>query len=240
MDYGDCGLCKNLNSGLCDDCEYSPNLQDNWEKASPEILAQREQEEKEKAQREAISETLLSIELPDEFRETFNKAKKCAAEIHHRTALMGVHIAAGGHLVASDTYRLVELQCDCVPKELVDKNIIMLGENQASVCKGEFPDYKKFLNIKESQNTVPLGSFQIKEFKNPLPWTNEVGTFLIDSGNNMILLNKSYLDAMQETLTGVLGGDIRVSYNPNNNRDFVLFTGDNGRMVIGPIRYEPE
>ncbi|MEN6325824.1 MAG: hypothetical protein ABFD18_06420 [Syntrophomonas sp.] len=235
MAHGDCETCVHYESGLdiCEECEYGEHeYYDHYEKASKEDIAKREEEERQKAEAEAMS-GYIDVDIPDDFRKAFEMAKKCAASIHFRKIFMSVYATSEGTLVASDTYRLIELKCE-VPEPLKEKCIVKLEDNRAAIHQGDFPNYKAIFEACNEYDSVPYKGITLNP-SDPEPDGRGFKITCLEFPGVNIPINKAFLDVMCEILTG----DIRAFY-PEKNLAPVLFTGDNARMLIVPLRLGDE
>lgn len=236
MAWGDCDTC--LHDGdmsYCDECaHFERDTYDHYEEASPEVVAKREEEARQAAIKNAISEW-VECEIPDEFRQMFEKAQKCASPEHYRKALMCVHAADDGYLISSDSHMLLEMPCGIIPEPLKGRNILKLEAGRAAINNNPYPNYKAiFAGLVSSVTTSYEEVIQEEYNGNDKEAHLRYGRKPIWLCNNdkRILIDGVFLETMQELLTG----QIAVSYSETNLHAPLLFVGDNGRILIVPMR----
>ena len=233
----DCEMCVNYeDSSYCEECEhYDRELYDHYEEAAAEEIAQRKKEARLQAEKEAINEW-IPIEVSDQFYKAFNLVKSFAAKEHFNKVFLGVYISPNS-LIASDTHQIIEIFCDFIPEELINKCVVRLEKNQAGIhTKGKFPSWQQIFAIRDEYQKATLREIQ---FYPPVITDNEVRYY---KNFNIVpetmaymgfttLFQKEYLNAMKD----VLEGNIIVHYVPGNTLSPVMFIGDNARMVITPL-----
>ena len=123
----DCKTCINLDTWMCYTCLNNNDLDlgDHYERATPELVAEREAEERKRIE-EPLCQEVMQLKLDPAFIETFNKCKRFTS--NNMPKYVPVE-ARERSLVSTNAYALCELYCD-VPEELKGKNIVKIeGES---------------------------------------------------------------------------------------------------------------
>lgn len=236
MAWGDCDTClHDEDMNYCEECEHHErDTYDHYEEASPEVIAKREEEARQRSIEAAISEW-IECEIPDEFKQMLEKAQKCASPEHFRKALMCVHAAVDGHLISSNGHILLELPCDVIPEPLKGRNIVKIEERRAAIHNDAYPNYNEIFKQCSSHTAANYEEFSKEEYegadKDMFSRYYKSAVRLGNSSNRFLLDNK-YLEIMRE----ILIGQIAIYHSNSNPHAPLLFIGDNGRMVIMPLR----
>mgnify|MGYP000937373151 CR=1 FL=1 len=215
-----CEKCKNLGSIYCDECVHNENLADYYEPAA----VNEPENEMENARNLAISEW-LDYKAPKNFIRCFNQA--VAFTISEETGsflrlnFTSVHIAEIS-MVATDGAILAEFYF-CSPQELIGKNIVKIEGNRIALCNLKFPNPQIAFG-KMGTHVIPLpqptmghnGYFDIARFDLEAP----------------IMIQKHYYERIITHLTG----EILFTYTPGETNEPLLFSGDNGRVIVMPVR----
>lgn len=126
----ECETCINHDSYVCHDCVHSEHpLGDLYIKASPEIIAKREAENRKRLIA-SISGREIAVKLPQDFVGTFNRIVKYADK--ETPKFLAVY-AGQTSLTASNGHYVIELYC-CVPRELHNKPILHIANNIATTA----------------------------------------------------------------------------------------------------------
>jgi len=123
----DCRTCINLDTWMCYTCLNNNDLDlgDHYERATSELVAEREAEERKRIE-ETLCQEVMQLKLDPAFIETFNKCKRFTS--NNMSKYVPVE-ARERSLVSTNAYVLCELYCD-VPEELKGKNIVKIeGES---------------------------------------------------------------------------------------------------------------
>jgi len=233
MAHGDCETCVHYeDDGFCEDCvHYEHDYEDWYEEASPEQIAEMEEREYQKCLKEAITER-IDITVSEEFSNLINIAKKCSSREHFRRVFMGVYADKEGYLVGSDTHRIVVIPCDYIPNELKGKTVIALEESQVAVNTLEYPNWRQVVEIGgDGYKNVQLESAVLESLPSERNIANLVS---LRFTGTIYFFNGDFINTMREVLTG----SIEVTYSTSENVKPVLFKGENGLMVIVPVRTE--
>lgn len=230
--YGACFYCARDGSSHCDECtHHTRETFDHWEPVDD--LTMWEKEEADHATRiaEAIHEW-VEVEITGEFRAAYEKALRCAAYDHPRRSLMGVLATRDGCLVASDTIHLCEIICPNIPEELKGCIIMALDDGKAGICRAPYPAYKKLLKT----DHPGMKCFDIFDV--------DVTTEVIDDpqksekvlklqlGDTAFGIMKNRFDLVISTLKPPI-----IAYcTPGDSWQSLVFSGANGKMVVGTIR----
>lgn len=227
MARGDCETCIHYNDDdYCFDCDHFDHITyDKYEEASPEKVAEIEAERQKQMIENAI-DLYIPMVISDDFRNAFNTAKQFAAKEHFKPHFICVYASADNHLVASDTRVLIEYSCE-VPLSLHDKSIVRLEDDCVAVHDKPFPSYKSLFDFPGV--TEPLSGIETHIYKLAYP------EFLVEGfilNYHFVYFNKTYLDLIRSTLTG----QITIKYSTLFEFSSVLFTGDNARVLLMPLR----
>lgn len=232
----DCETCVNFNTHLCDECEYYAVLYDHYEPASQEIIAKKEAERRERAEN-SLPHEFIRVNLPDEFKKVFEAVKPFCGTETHRPELFAVHVGED-YLSATNTHVLAHIK-RVVPEDIRGKNILRIDSCLESDEEGDqvklllqkvfWEDQGLDYFVQGNSRTVSLSEIKIvddadwKDFK-----TKRL--LLSDLSDTDILFNAEYLDLALKTLAG----DISITYTGAFNP--VIFSGDNGWVVVMPLR----
>ncbi len=228
---------QTIYNGKCEACiHYEHRRIDNYKRAPEELIAKRKEEEYRIIENATISDR-IKLEISDEFRKTFSLAKKCLYPNHNNPALRSV-LATDNYLLASNSYVLVKLKSN-VPDVLKNKCIVRLENECAGIYEGKFPDWKSVFEKCVNHNSIPYKDVTLSAYSKDLVFKTEAGKYYWGPEYNYILhpegkivVNREFLDLMRE----VLSGDITMFYSKTDSLSPVLFTGNNGEMVIIPVR----
>ncbi|ADI02579.1 hypothetical protein [Syntrophothermus lipocalidus] len=226
-----CDVCRNRNTYKCDACIHNEDvlLEDHFE-ACPETLAKLEQERIEQVQKAAIKEWIAVPTLSDAFRSIFATAKKCTAKEHFKTCFMGVFVA-DGELVASDTHEILVMLFADIPSELRNRVVIKLEGDKAGITTEKYPEYEHLFNL-SGYVSVPIHQVEIRPpLGTDFPYRRWQ---VLSHGSFTAHVSKHYLDLMKDVLTG----NVIVSHSIDDESLPILFTGENGRMLVMPLIIE--
>jgi hypothetical protein len=226
----DCTTCANLDTGYCDDCIHNERLEDHYVRAGKDTLKKREEAERKRLEDE-LTDGKIRVELPEEFLKVFAAAKKFTAHDWHKEFIL-VH-AEKNRLSACDGRILAFLNCE-VPQELTGKNIVRIEEgNMVLTHSGTVPWQDKPENAFVEANKVvalqDLPEWAVKFVDDPFEDYKHV---LLDLPEAKIAIKQKYYQLVKETLTG----NVKLYYRDGTSA--VLFVGDNGRIVVLPLRTE--
>jgi hypothetical protein len=230
--YGNCDYCANNGSSCCDECEhYEHDYYDFWEEDTPEEIAKREKAEIEKANKEATHE-YIELDISDEFKQTFDIVKKCAATQHQfRQVLIGVLMTQDGSMVASNTYMLCKIKCDSIPECLKGRVVVTLQDGQAGISHASFPNYKPIIDT-IGHKIKPLSQVTMTYKGKEEDQTYGFNQALLQLDNTIVALDDAKLQLAKE----ILQGEIMLYYESVKNLSPLIFEGSNGIMVIVPLR----
>lgn len=225
--YGDCDHCKHQDSARCDDCMHLERvLRDNWEAITPAESAEREARDFQAAVEAAITDW-VNVSVSDAFRRHFETAKRFAAHTATiRYACLGVYADPAGYLVATDSYVLCKLYCDCIPDALKGKVIITMEEDKAGICNESFPIWEFIFNSIGYKDV--LYSEVIKQFKDV---GSKGASVSLGVDGNILLLKDEYLELVE----AVLGPKITMRYRLEPSRSPVIFVGPAGMAALQPL-----
>ena len=229
----DCETCIHYEDySYCEKCEHLDcDLRDHYREASPEIIAKREEETRQRLINQA-THYWVECDMSDDFKRLFKVAQKCVANMHFREALMCVHVAEEGFLVASNTRILLELACDVIPEQLKGKNILKLEDDRAAINNNAYPNYKELFKGYALYSTTSYKEFTREEYNDDdkdYYYQGHNPIYLCNS-DKKVLINENYLNLMQETLTGQIFVTCYQGIRP------LLFAGENGQMLIVPLK----
>lgn len=233
-DNSDCGTCINLDTCICDTCTNNEalHLGDRYERATPEMIAEREAKERKMIE-DSLCQEVVQLELEPRFIETFNKCKRFSS--NDKPKYVPVE-ARKRSLVSSNTYALCELlYCD-VPSELQGKNIVKIEGN------------KVFLAVRMPY-TVPdtplkvlpddIGRFFKHNYTMPKLELDKITERVGDNrtGEPLVELkiedNHIFLRAdLYDKAVSILNGIHTVGYT--DEYSVVVFIALSGRIAIGP------
>lgn len=230
----DCRTCINLDTWMCYTCLNNNDLDlgDHYERATSELVAEREAEERKRIE-EPLCQEVMQLKLDPAFIETFNKCKRFTS--NNMPKYVPVE-ARERSLVSSNTYALCELlYCD-VPSELQGKNIVKIEGN------------KVFLAVRMPY-TVPdtplkvlpddIGRFFKHNYTMPKLELDKITERVGDNrtGEPLVELkiedNHIFLRAdLYDKAVSILNGIHTVGYT--DEYSVVVFIALSGRIAIGP------
>lgn len=231
MAWGNCETCVRLNTDWCDNCEYNddPVLEDNYVEASREVIAERLAKRIKEKEEKAINETIV-LQAEDRFKEAFLAAKKCTDADHFKEFFASVHASADDYLVSSDCRIMFRQLCDFIPKELKGRNIVRIDGDIVGLHNGKYPNYKEIFDSCSNYVAVPLEDLIVSE---EAEWSRyDLAAISLKHGEFKTFIQPKYFELMKS----LLAGNIRASYSPIDNLKPLLFSGDNGDMVIVPVK----
>lgn len=241
MTWGDCDTCINIDTPLCDECIHNESLEDHYEKATPEKIAQRKEEEKrqEKKRRRQIEEALcqdyIELELTQEFCEAFDRAKMFASQDPNMPRWMVVW-AREEALMATNTYIMGEIYC-LVPEVLRGKYIARIEPGRAAIAT-HYPDlcgmplvfpanYAAIFDHKQEISNPNFSQITTRTERKDFWETREIIT--LTCSETEIYLDAQYYD----TVLAALGDIHRLGYT--DERSGVVFYSQLGRAVVMPL-----
>lgn len=230
MAHGDCETCIHYgDDDYCFDCDYfERDTYDKYEEASPEKTAAIEAERQKQFEESAI-DSCITLNVTEEFRNSFNTVKQFTANIHHKSVFICVYASSDNHLVATDTRCLIEYKCDDVPLSLQNRCIVRLEDYCAKVHDKLFPSYKPIFDGVMGL-TLPLSEVKTRIWETPCQEFPTVEGITQDCG--IVYFNKYQMDLIRKTLTG----DKMFKHAGQSPVSPILISGDNGRSVLVPLR----
>lgn len=232
---GGCDTCKHHMTDICEGCKwYYDDLKNLYETASPEEIAMAEERSRQKKIIEAIDE-YIECDLPDTFLQAYETAKTFAAHNHFRNVLMGVKITEDKHLIASDSYMMIDIPCPDIPDKFKGRIIMYLDGNKVGLSSLLYPDHVPIFSTGEGFKRAYL---------HHLPH-DQIPVADRGHGDQLSLLAlhtpecKIYFDADRiNKVKSALYDVIIVAYKDATSP--AVFTGDNARAVVCSARYKEE
>lgn len=245
-----CVTCINKETCICDECIFDGNVarKNRYTEATPEWITQYEKEKKRTAEdRRKMAEGLmcqdyLYITFPEDFRETFNKAKLFTKQDPDDIKFMSVW-ARENALVASNNCMMCELYCS-VPFPLLNKYITRVErfgvwiatKNPTTLEPLEiFPkDYDKHFKALFSEVAADINKIakRVTTLDATVDGNTEVIKLTLGKNvavNTVIYINPYYY----ETTLKALGDITYLGYTDDNSP--VIFHSKVGRVAIMPI-----
>lgn len=225
----DCKTCGNYRTRNCNECIHNEDFDDYYFPANEETLKEREEAARKQLEDEMADER-IQVDLPDGFLRAFSAARKFTTHDYLRKEFMLVRAEEKNHLSACNGHVLAFLNCE-VPPEIQGRNIVRVEGNTVLIHNGKVPWLGKtenaLVNVDKVVTLQDLPEGAVKFVDDPCKEFRRVELYLPGA---TIAINQKYYQLVMETLTG----NIKLYYK--DSKGAVLFVGDNGRIVVMPLR----
>ena len=233
--HGDCTHCARQMSGYCEECEHvGIVLYDYWEP-----LTKEDQEEQRRKRLENIPAESISAELPKNTLDAYESAKIFTELDSYDMFLTRPDFAYAVYfgedfLVASDSFRLIEIRNVEVPVELRGKMVLDYKDGVARYMTGNFQNpfigagYRSVMEIWGGGELKEMNSKRLSELTSDYSDT----IYAVNFAEGVVHVNKRLFDGTQAVLAKVSLFSVRY----RDKSAPLRFDFDDTTMIVLPVK----
>jgi hypothetical protein len=226
---GGCDTCKHHLTDVCEGCEHYYDLEDLYEETSPEEIAAVEERERQRNIAEAISE-YIECDLPDTFLQAYDTAKTFVARNHFRPVLMGVKITEDKHIIACDSYMLIDIPCPDIPDQLKGKIVMSMDGNKVGITNLLYPDHIPIFSAADDFKKAILQCLPQEQILGEKGYGDSIQILALHTPQGEICFDDTRINKVKSALSG----EIIVQYKDATRH--AIFIGHNARAAVCPLR----